>query len=125
MTAALLAAAKPWKQTRNAVAPFWFAWVFFGVALFPVMGFCDVGFMKYALVADRYLHVALLAVVALAAAAIGTAYAKLPNRMRWVAIAAAIVVVAAFSFFSWRQSGLYVDRFTLFQAAKRRTPTAG
>ncbi len=121
-TAALLAAAKPWKQTRNAVAPFWFAWLFFGVALFPVMGLCDVGFMKYTLVADRYLHVPLLAVVALAAAAIGIASAKLPNSIRWAPIAAAVVVVAALSFLSWRQSGLYVDRFTLFQAAKEKNP---
>jgi protein O-mannosyl-transferase len=121
-TVALFVAAKPWKRTRNAAAPFWFAWLFFCVALFPVMGFCDVGFMKYTLVADRYLHVALLAIVTLAAAAIGTARARLPRNFRWVAITPAIIVVAVFSFFSWRQSGLYVDRFTLFQAAREKNP---
>jgi protein O-mannosyl-transferase len=121
-TAVLFVAAKPWKRTRNAVAPLWFAWLFFVVALCPVMGFCDVGFMKYTLVADRYLHVALLAIVALAAAAIGTACARLPKNLRWVAIVPAILIVAVFSFFSWRQSGLYVDRFTLFQAAKEKNP---
>jgi protein O-mannosyl-transferase len=121
-TALLLAATKPWRPARNRIAPFWFAWLFFAAALLPVMGLCDVGFMKYTLVADRYLHVALLAIVALAAAAIGTARAKLPKNLRWAAIAPAIVVVAVFSFFSWRQSGLYVDRFTLFQAAKEKNP---
>ncbi len=78
-TAALFVAAKPWRRTRNRFAPLWFAWVFFAVALLPVMGFTDVGFMKYTLVADQYLHVALLAVVALAAAAVGTACTKLPK----------------------------------------------
>lgn len=121
-TASLLVAAKPWKQERNFVAPVWFACLFFCVALFPVMGFCDVGAMKYTLVADRYLHVALLAVVALAAAAIGTACAKWPKNLRWAAIATAILIAAVFSFFSWRQSGLYIDRFTLFQAAKEENP---
>lgn len=121
-TAALFAAAKPWKQVRTSAAPFWFAWVFFGVALLPVMGFCDVGFMKFTWVADRYLHVALLAIVALAAAAIGTASARLPKNLHWLPIAPAVVVVAVFAFSSWRQSGLYVDRFTLFQAAKEKNP---
>ena len=43
--------------------PFGLLGSFFCVALLPVMGFCDVGFMKYSLVADRYLHLALLAVL--------------------------------------------------------------
>ena len=45
-----------------------FAWGFFCVALAPVMGFTDVYFMKYSLVADHYEHIAIIAVVALAAA---------------------------------------------------------
>jgi len=121
-TAALFIAAKPWRTIRNPLCPFWFAWAFFCVALFPVLGLCDVGFMKYTLVADRYLHIALLAIVALAAAAIGTACARLPMNLRWAAIAPAVVVAVVFSFFSWRQSGLYIDRFTLFQAAKEENP---
>ena len=34
----------------------------------PVLGFADVGFMRYSLVADHYQHIAIIAVVALAAA---------------------------------------------------------
>ena len=48
--------------------PILFAGGFFCVALFPVIGFSDVGFMKYSLVADRYQHIAIIAVIALAAA---------------------------------------------------------
>jgi len=64
----------------------------------------------------------LLASVALAAAGVGTACARLRMNLRWAAIAPAAVVVAVFSFVSWRQSGLYIDRFTLFQAAKEKNP---
>ena len=64
------------EERAKRFCPFWFAWVFFGVALFPMLGFLDVGFMKYTLVADRYLHVALLAIVALAASGVGTACAR-------------------------------------------------
>ena len=45
-----------------------FAWGFFCVSLVPVMGFTDVGFMKYSLVADHYQHIAIIGVIALAAA---------------------------------------------------------
>jgi protein O-mannosyl-transferase len=121
-TGALLAAAKPWRTARNYFCPFWFAGLFFGAALVPVLGFCDVGFMKHTLVANRYLHVALLAIVALAASGIAMACARLPLKRRWAAIVPAAAVVAVFSLVSWRQSGLYTDRFTLFQAAKEKNP---
>ena len=45
-----------------------FAWAFFCVALAPVLGFTDVGFMQYSLVADHYQHIAIVGVVALIAA---------------------------------------------------------
>src|SRR5262249_12328137 len=37
-----------------------FAWLYYCVCLFPVMGFADVGFMLYSLVADHYQHLALV-----------------------------------------------------------------
>ncbi len=52
---------KPWAR------PLLFAWAFFCAALVPVMGFTDVGFMKYSLVADHYQHIAIIGVIALAA----------------------------------------------------------
>ena len=45
-----------------------FAWGFFCVALAPVMGFTDVAFMQYSLVADRYQHIAIIGLIALASA---------------------------------------------------------
>ena len=39
------------------------AWVVFCVALLPVLGFRDVGFMRYSLVGDHYQQIALIAVV--------------------------------------------------------------
>ena len=48
--------------------PLLFAWGFFCVALLPVLGFTDPGYMKYSLVANHYQHIALISVVALLAA---------------------------------------------------------
>ena len=61
LTVALWMCRKSWSRSLL------FAWVFFCAALAPVMGFADVGFMKYSLVADHYQHIAIIAVIALAA----------------------------------------------------------
>src|SRR5262249_30375503 len=43
------------------------AWTYFWICLLPVMGFTDVGYMKFSLVADHYQHLAMIGVIALAA----------------------------------------------------------
>ena len=62
-----------------------FAWGFFCVALVPVMGFTDVGFMKYSLVADRYQHIAIIGVIALAAAGLAAWRRTWNGRTAWAA----------------------------------------
>ena len=47
-----------------------FAWLFFYVALVPVAGLTDTGYMQYSLVADHYQYTALIAVAAFVAAAL-------------------------------------------------------
>ena len=72
-----------------------FAWAFYLLALLPVLGFTDVSFMQYSLVADHYQHLALVAVVALVAAAIvgfGWAVHAAETR-RWLAGAATVGAV--------------------------------
>ncbi len=46
-----------------------FAWMYFCAALVPVMGFTDVYFMKFSLVADHYQHLAIIGVMAFVGAA--------------------------------------------------------
>ncbi len=58
LLAALAVTAVLWRYRKGWSRPLLFAWGFFCVALLPVMGFTDVGFMKYSLVADHYQHIA-------------------------------------------------------------------
>ena len=71
-----------------------FAWLFFCIALLPVLGFVDVGFMKFSLVADHYQYIALIAVVAFVAA-VGASWEKSVKRSAQpiFAIAAAVAVI--------------------------------
>jgi tetratricopeptide (TPR) repeat protein len=99
-----------WKWIRPAI----FAWAFFCIALLPVMGFTDVGYMRHSLVADHYQHIALIAVVALVAAAFfRLRELQLPvNQQAFNGVAGLMVVT--FAVLTWQQSSGYVDAMTLY-----------
>jgi hypothetical protein len=59
-----------WNYRAPRLRPFLFAWLFVAVALVPVMGFTDVYFMKFSLVADHYQYIAVLGVCGLAGAGV-------------------------------------------------------
>ena len=99
-----------------------FAWGFFGVALVPVLGFTDVGFMKFSLVADHYQHLALLGVVALVAAGFSAWRDRTPGPARKAPLMVAAVVVAALGTLTWRQSRVYGDAITLYRTTLEKNP---
>ena len=47
------------------------------------MGFTDVGFMKYSLVADHYQHIAVIGVIALAAAGWSIWHQRRETKQHW------------------------------------------
>jgi Flp pilus assembly protein TadD len=83
-----------------------------------VLGFTDVYFMKYSLVADHYQHLALIGVVALAGAAWATA---LPGRWR---LPLAAAVLAGLGGLTWCQARTYRDSETLYRSILARNPDA-
>jgi tetratricopeptide (TPR) repeat protein len=119
LSAALAVTAIFWRFRKNWSRPLLFAWVFFCVGFAPVLGFVDVGFMKFSLVADHYQHISLIGVIALAAAGWSSWHRRMkgPNRSAANAVAIGVAAVAActLAFLTWRQSGLYRDAITLYQ----------
>jgi tetratricopeptide (TPR) repeat protein len=101
---------------------FFMGWAFFCVALLPVMGFTDVYFMTYSLVADHYQHVAIVGVIVLAAA--GWSWwrerARQPYRTAAVLLAAGVVVTLVG--LTARQSATYRDEETLYRATIAANP---
>ena len=122
LLAALAITAVLWQYRKSWSRPFLFAWGFFCVALVPVVGLTDVYFMKYSLVADHYQHIALIAIIALAAASWSLWHQRAQWSSRTASNIVAGVVVGTFMLLSWRQSGLYRDEFTLFQDTVNKNP---
>ncbi len=98
------------------------SWLFFGVALAPMLGFTDVGFMQYSLVADHYQHLAMIGAAALAAAAWSYWHARLRDLSRWATNIVALAVVGSLAALTFNQSRLYANARTLYWATLEKNP---
>jgi protein O-mannosyl-transferase len=122
LLAAVIVTAVLWLYRESWARPLLFAWGFFCVALLPVLGFTDVLFMRYSLVADRYQHIAIIGVIALVTAGI-SAWLKRPrDAIQWVAIVLIIAAVVTLTFLTWRQNGNYRDEIALYKATLDNNP---
>ncbi len=122
LMAALVVTAVLWRYRAGWSRPLLFAWGFFCVALAPVLGFIDVGFMQFSPVADHYQHIALIGVIALAAAGWSRWHERTRGAARWAANVAALVVLCALMSLAWQQSRFYSDAITLYQATLEKNP---
>ena len=106
--------------------------LFFAVALSPVLGFVDFGYMQFSFVADRYQYLAGIGLIAVVAGAAGRAcqrglgalpaHRTRPARLAIGAAGAAILAVAGL--LTWNQTGLYRDPGTFFTHVIAHNPQA-
>jgi protein O-mannosyl-transferase len=122
LLAAFALTAVLWRYRKGWARPVLFAWVFFCLALAPVMGFTDVGFMRISLVSDHYLHIALIGVIALAAALSSVWRRRARGAAHAAAVATVVLGVCALAFLAFRQSRLYRDPVTMYRAILDKNP---
>ncbi len=122
LPAAVLVTAVLWRYRTGWSRPILVAWAFFCVALAPVMGFVDVGFMQYSLVGDHYQHIAIIGMIALASAGFDAWQRLAPGFSRRVAPIVAVAAAGALIFLTWRQSGYYHDNITLYRSTLALNP---
>ena len=103
--------------------PFLFALGYFLVTLLPVLGFVDISFMYYSLVADRWQYTALVGVVALAAG-LSARLLERPGGTRKAATAAAGALVLACAALTFGQTHIYHDQEALWRDTAAKNPTA-
>ncbi|MEO5959970.1 MAG: tetratricopeptide repeat protein [Opitutaceae bacterium] len=119
LVAALVAlAALAWwsRRQRGPLA----AVLLFGGTLFPVLGFFNVFPFLFSYVADHFQYLASLALFASIAAALALSF---PARAPWRTVMMVLLLVTLGGL-TWRQSAMYRDVFTLFEATLRRNPDA-
>ncbi len=115
-TAGLLLLLAAWsRRDRGPLA----AALLFGGTLFPALGFFNVYPFVFSWVADHFQYLADLPLFALAAAGLARQAARFTPAVR---VTAGVAAALALGGLTWRQSALYRDEFTLFEATLARNP---
>ena len=121
--AAALAAALWFLRHRIGRGPLAGA-LFFAVTLSPVLGFVNYGYMQYSFVADRFLYLAGIGVIAVVIALGVHGASRLSGRLKSGVTGLVVVVLALLGTTTWRQTGIYRDKVTFFSHIVSLNPKA-
>ena len=113
--AVVLSAGVLWHYRRTWGRAALFGLGYFVMMLVPVLGFVNVYFQRYSLVADHWQYYSIIGVIALV---VGAA-SRLPRMGFWLAGGAAVV---ALSVLTWRQASLYESPVVLWQDTLAKNP---
>jgi tetratricopeptide (TPR) repeat protein len=123
LVAAVILTLALWRERHTCFGrPLLFAWAYFCIALLPVMGLTDVGFMRFSLVSDHYQHIAIIGVVTLVATSVCAWRNRVPAALADAVAVLAAAVVASLAVLAHHQAGLYHDAITYYKAALEKNP---
>ena len=113
-----------WFNRRTWGRQILFAGGFFLIMILPVLGFITISYMRISWVADHFVYLPMISIVALLAAAITTAAKQLTGNARHAATAATATIVLLLAIASFRDAAAWVDEGTLWQQNVRSNPDA-
>ncbi len=111
-----------WRHSWGRAPLLAMAW--FSLALAPVLGFVNVGYMRYSLVADHWQYLAILAPLALVVGGAFHLSQRLPERISQCVPQLAAAAVALCGVLTWRQTHIYRDEVALWTHTLRANPAA-
>ena len=106
------------RHTRIPLA----ALLFFGGTLFPVLGFFNVYPFLYSFVADHFQYLASLGAIVPVSAGVAWILQRAGRWPRAVGRATCLALLTTLAVLSWRQSRIYADVETLYNATIERNP---
>jgi tetratricopeptide (TPR) repeat protein len=109
-----------WAIRRRARGPL-AAWLFFAGTLFPVLGFFNLYAARYSFVANHYQYLASLGIITLMSAGIVLLLERW-RLSRPMACLVCLLLLAALATLTWRQSRVYADVETLYEATIAENP---
>jgi protein O-mannosyl-transferase len=112
-----------WRYRRGWGRAAVFGLVYFLVMLLPVLGFVNIYFMRFSLVADHWQYFAIIGPIALAAAGLTGAAQAWNGAKRGLAAALGTALVLTLGALTWRQACVYADQQTLWLDTIAKNPT--
>jgi protein O-mannosyl-transferase len=98
--------------------------LFYVAMLSPMLGFIMLATFQYSYVADHYQYVASIGLLALAAAAITVISGRLRGKWAWGPPAGCGILLLGLGVLTWRQTGIYRDRETLWRDTLKKNPAS-
>ena len=95
---------------------------YFVVMLLPVLGFINIYFMRYSLVADHWQYFSIIGPIGLAAAGITWASGRLKKRNVFLIPAFSAILLLVLGVLTWRQTCNYSDIETIWNMTIARNP---
>jgi Tfp pilus assembly protein PilF len=114
-----------WWQRRRWGRTALFALGYFVVMLLPVLGFLNIYFMRYSLVADHWQYFAIPGSLALVAAALTVAWKSRCQSNPRLGMALGGALLLTLGALTWKQAGIYADEKTLWQDTLAKNPGCG
>ena len=111
-----------WRYRDGRLRPFFFAFVYFIAALFPVLGLLSHYFLRFSFVGDHFQYLAGIGPLALAAAGITSAFRFVRPSARILQPAFCAALLALLGTLTWRQCANYADSETLWRATLAENP---
>jgi len=118
----LAAAAVLWHYRKEWGRAWLFGLGYFVVMLLPVLGFRDIYFMRYSLVADHWQYFSIIGPIGLAAVGITWASGRLGKKNVFLVPALCLILFLVLGSLTWRQACNYSDSETLWKMTIARNP---
>jgi tetratricopeptide (TPR) repeat protein len=112
-----------WKRGAEG-RPLLFAFGYFVVTLFPVLGFIDQGFYGVSLVADHWQYYSIIGIIALLTGGGAAICERLGREGRYAGGVASVAVVIVLATAAWARCGVYANSRTLWQDTLAKNPNA-
>lgn len=113
-----------WLKRERWGKGWFFALAYFVLLLLPILGFLNIYFMRYSLVADRWNYFSIIAPMVLLAAGTGCIANHGGQSSLLVSKVLGGVLLLAFGLLTWEHSGTYQDPETLWRTTVARNPSS-
>ncbi len=113
-----------WIRRQQWGKPWLFGFGYYLLMLFPALGFVNIYFMRYSLVADHYQYFSLIGLIALAVSgsiALGRRTGKGRRLVGWLT---GMAVILALGMGTWKQTHIYRDEETIWRDTLTKNPDA-
>jgi tetratricopeptide (TPR) repeat protein len=113
-----------WRYRKSWGRPLLFGFGYYVVTLLPVLGFFNIYFMKYSLVADHWQYTSIIGIIAVAVAVGNSVWKQRPGALRRLLSVGTVALVGILCILTWRQGNIYADVETLWRDTISKNPKA-